>query len=189
MEGLPGQVGQLNGARGSGIARLVLAAGLLAGFGCGWRPRGGGEGAPRPADLEAIGRLGDAYLEAYGKSDAQRLAALFTDDAVLVPSDGPTCEGRDQIADYFDDLLRDVPATAEFEVQETKILDDWAFERIDVTVQWTDPDNGEEVETWERYFWVLQRAPDGTWKIARLIVNTEEPGDEEDQDSGDGRRT
>jgi len=189
MEGLPGQVSRFIPARGSRTARLVLAAGLLAGLGCGWRPGGGGEGEPRPADLEDIGQLSDAFLDAYDEGDVERLADLFTDDAVLMPSGGPTCDGRDEIADYFDDLLRDGPAAAEFEVQETRVLDGWAFERIDVTFYWTDPATGEESESWVRYFWVLRRQTDGAWKIARLVVNTEEPGDTEGEETADGRQT
>jgi uncharacterized protein (TIGR02246 family) len=167
----------------------VLAAGLLAGFGCGWRPRGGGEDGPRPGDLEAIGRLGGEYVAAYGEGDSERIASLFAGGAVLMPSDGPTCGGHDEIADYFDDLFRDAPATAEFEVRETKVLDGWAFERIDVTLSWSDPETGEDLVTWERYFWVLQRQPDGAWRIARLVVNTEEPANTGDETTGDGRRT
>lgn len=177
-------------ARGSPASRLLLAAGLLAGLACGWRPGGEKvERPPPPADLDAIGRLGQEYLDAYGEGDAERVAALFTEDGVLVPYDGATCSGRDQIADYFDDLLRDEPATAGFEVLETKVMDGWAFERIDVTLNWSDPSTGEETETWERYFWVLRHQPDGTWRIARMIVSSEEPGDVEDEDRGDGRRT
>lgn len=189
MEGRPGQVGRVVPAGGSRAARWVLAAGLLAGLGCGFWPGGGGEGEARPAGLEDIGRLGDAYLDAYDDGDVERLADLFTDDAVLMPSGEPTCEGRDEIADYFDDLLRDEPADAEFEVQETKVLDGWAFERIDVTLYWTDPSTGEEGESWARYFWVLRRQEDGAWKIARLVVNTEEPWDAEGEETADGRRT
>lgn len=173
----------------SRAAAALLAAGLLAGSGCGWPPQGGAEEAPRPADQEDIRRMGDAFIQAYGEGDAERLAALFTDDAVLVPSDDPTCKGSDEIADYLDALLKDEPATPEFDVQETKVMGSWAFERIDVTLAWNDPDTGEESETWERYFWVLQRQSDGTWKIARLIVNTEEPGEEDEDDSGDGKKT
>jgi uncharacterized protein (TIGR02246 family) len=189
VEGHPRIVRRLAAAGRSRTAAAVLAAGLLAGTDCGWPPQGGAEEAPRPADRADIRRLGDAFVLAYGEGDAERLAALFTADAVLVPSDDATCEGREEIADYLDDLLRDAPATPEFEVQETRVLGGWAFERIDVTLVWNDPDTGEETESWERYFWVLQRQTDGTWKIARLMVNAEEPGEEDEEDAGDGRKT
>lgn len=189
MEGFAGQVGRIRAGRRSGAARWILAAGLLAGLGCGSRPTAGSSTAPRPAGAEGIGRLDDAFLGAYNQGNAESLAALFTEDGILVPPDEPTCEGREEIEGYFDDLLREVPATAEFEVLETNLLDGWAFERIDVTVSWTDSETGEEIETWERYFWVLQRQPDGDWKIARLIVNSEDPEDDDEEEGGEGRRT
>jgi uncharacterized protein (TIGR02246 family) len=165
----------------------LIAAGLVAGLSYRIWPRRG-DAAPTAADLAAIGKLRAAFLDAHNEGDADRLAALFTDNAVLAPPDDPTCEGKDAIADYFDDLLRDEPSTAEFDVQETRVDGDWAFERIDVTLDGTDPDTGESTETWARYFWVLRRQRDGAWKIDRLMYNIEEPGDDTDDTPGESRQ-
>jgi uncharacterized protein (TIGR02246 family) len=171
------------------LAAAALGAGLLATAACGLFQGGGGDGTPSAADLASIADLRHAYLEAHNDGDADSLAALFTDDAVYEPADDPTCEGHDQIADYFDDLLHDAPATAEFDVRETKVIGDWAFMRINVTLTETDPETGEEMQTQERHLWVLRRQKDGGWKIARLITNVVEPDDEGgDEDADPGRR-
>jgi uncharacterized protein (TIGR02246 family) len=135
--------------------------------------------APREADLQAIKILRDAFVKAHNDGDADRLAELFTDDAILIPADDATCEGREEIADYLQGVLEESPSSLEFEVKETKVLGDWAFERIDATVVVPDPVTREEWEVWARYLWVLKRQPGGQWRIARLITNIDESGDEE----------
>jgi uncharacterized protein (TIGR02246 family) len=170
------------------LVPALVAVALLGLAACGLF---GGEGdhAPGPLDAQAIDRLTRAFLEAHNEGDSDRLAGLFTDDAVLVPPADPTCEGRDAIADYFDDLFRDAPATAEINVQETRVFGSRAFERFEMTVAETDPDTGEEIETLVRCFWMLERQPDGAWKIARFIGDIEEPVDEEDDAPGGPRDT
>jgi uncharacterized protein (TIGR02246 family) len=161
-------------------AVLALAAVPLAATGCGRHASSAPAGAPSKADLESIRRLRSEFVQATNAGDADRLGSLFTEDAIFVPEDDATCEGRDAIADYLDDVMRDAPETIDLDVQETRVEGDWAFERLDVTIHSTDPESGEATETWARYFWVLKRQPDGGWKIDRAIYNIEEPDDEDD---------
>ena len=167
-----------------GTAVILLAAGLFAGVACrGAEPPGGKIAAPDRADLLAIEALRDTFVKAHNDGDSGRLAGLFTDDAVFIPADDATCEGKEEIADYLQSVLEETPSVLEFDVKETRVLGEWAFERIDATIVVTDPATREEWEIWARYLWVLKRQPGGKWKIARLIYNIdesdgEEPGDE-----------
>ena len=162
------------------LAVLVLAAGLLPGVTCGGPTDEKKAPGPDPGDLGAIQRLREAFVLAHNEADAGRLAELFTDDAVYVPADEADCEGKVEIAGYFSDVLALEPSTLEFEVRESRVAGDWAFERIDATITLTDSTTGEEYEVWARYFWILERQPGGSWKIARAITNIDEsdPGDE-----------
>jgi uncharacterized protein (TIGR02246 family) len=162
------------------LAVLVLAAGLLPGVTCGHPEAGKTDPGADPGDLQAIQRLREAFVKAHNDGDADRLAELFTDDAVLVPADEADCEGREEIAGYFSDFLALESSTLEFNVRETRITGDWAFERIDATLTLSDSTTGEEYDVWARYFWILERQPGGSWKIARAITNIDEsdPGDE-----------
>lgn len=159
-------------------AALVLAA-LLPGLACRPEPPARTREAPDPADLQAIARLREEFRKAHNDGDSGRLAALFTEDAVLIPEDDATCEGRKEIAGYFSDFLDQGPATLQFEPKETQILGDWAYVRIDVTLTTTDASTGEQDETWERFLWIVVREPGGSWKISRAIANVEEPDDED----------
>lgn len=163
------------------LAILVLAAGLLPGTTCG-RPESERKShGPSPGDLQAIQRLREAFVQAHNDGDAGRLAELFTEDAVFVPADEADCQGREEIAGYLGDFLALEPSTLEFDVRETRVAGNWAFQRIDATLTLTDPITGEAYEVWERHFWILERQPDGSWKIARAITNIDEsdPGVED----------
>jgi uncharacterized protein (TIGR02246 family) len=135
---------------------------------------------PDAAEVEAIAKLRESFLKAHNDGNVDRLMELFTDDAVLIPAEEATCEGKEEIAAYFSDLLEENPATLEFDVQEDRILSDWAFERIDVTLVTTDPVTREEIEVWVRYLWILKRDAPGSWKIARLIFNTDDSDSKEE---------
>ncbi len=133
-----------------------------------------------PADQKGIQELREEYLRLYNDQDIEALGKLFTDDAVFIPADDATCEGKKEIADCLDSLFEEDDSSLEFDVKETQVIQDWAYERIDATLVSTDSVTGEEVETWARYLWILRRQPSGEWRIARLIYNIDESGDEDD---------
>jgi uncharacterized protein (TIGR02246 family) len=164
------------------VVALVVLDMLMLAFG-GVACRGGGDrraGAPGPADRAAIERLHDLFVQAHDHGDVDRLIDLFTDDAVVAPADDATLEGKDDIAGYFEDIFDQTPSTIELDVLETEVHGDWAYERIDATLTMTHSATGEEMEVWARYLWILRRQPGGGWKIARLLANLDESGDEDE---------
>lgn len=167
-------------AGGPVLLAVLLAAGFFPGTACRRaEPPDEKIAAPDQADLRAIEALRDAFVNAHNDGDSERLADLFTDDAVFIPADDPTCEGKEEIAGCLQDALEETPSALNFDVKETRVLGEWAFERIDVTVVVTDPTTREEWEIWARYLWVLKRQPGGKWKIARLIYNIDESDGED----------
>src|SRR5262249_35002375 len=84
---------------------------LLAVFGsCGSRPeeRKPSETATHGAsasDLAAISRVHKEYVAAHNDSDADRLVALFTDDAILMPMDEPSLTGKKAIREHYEEFF------------------------------------------------------------------------------------
>ena len=163
------------------IAACLLATSLAA---CSSRCSGPAQTAQAAmgasaADLAAIGRLHKEYVAAHNASDADRLMALWTDDAVLMPMDEPTLSGRKAISEHYEEFFDQNPSEIEIEPVETRVAGDWAFERIQVTV--TLPGGSEEDRHADvKYMWILQRQPDGSWKIARAIYNLDGSIDDEE---------
>jgi uncharacterized protein (TIGR02246 family) len=153
------------------LAACLVAAGLAA---CSSRCAESQPPAMAPgataADLAAIGRLHQEYVAAHNASDADRLMTLWTDDAVLMPMDEPAITGRQAIGEHYDEFFDQSPSEVTLESVETRVAGDWAFERIQVTV--TLPGGTEEHRHADvKYLWILQKQPDGSWKISRAIYN------------------
>jgi uncharacterized protein (TIGR02246 family) len=131
------------------------------------------------SDLAAISRVHQEYVAAHNNSDADRIVALFTDDAVLMPMDEPSISGRQAIRDHYEEFFDQNPSAIELSPVETRVAGDWAFERIQVKV--TLPDGGHDRRQAEvKYLWILQRQQDGSWKIARAIYNLDGSIDDEE---------
>ncbi len=155
--------------------RLAVSAALFAALACtssceDRRPASAGASA---ADLAAISRLHDAYVSAHNDADADRLMALFTADAVLMPTDEPTLTGAMAIGEHYQEFFDQTPSEIRLRPVETRVAGDWAFERIEMTVSL--PGGGEAVlQAQMKHLWILERQRDGSWKIARAIYNLDE---------------
>jgi len=178
---------------GRGVACLGVALAacvLLAVFGsCSSRPEEAktSETATHGAsasDLAAISKVHREYVAAHNDSDADRLVALFTDDAILMPMDEPSLTGKKAIREHYEEFFDQNPSAIELSPVETRVAGDWAFERIQVKV--TLPDGGKEDRHADvKYLWILQRQADGSWKIARAIYNLD--GNIEDEEGAVAR--
>ena len=144
-----------------------------------------GSGAPPPpaaparpardvkADLAAIARLRDEYLAAHNAGDIDRLMALWADDAIFLPTDEPTIYGKAAIREHIQEILDQIPARVALSLEETRVADDWAFDRGVETVTMGSQASGESVTMRVKYICILQRQVDGSWKFARYIYNLE----------------
>ena len=132
-----------------------------------------------PQDLAAISRLHDAYVLAHNDADVPRMTALFTEDAVLMPTDQAALTGRDAIGEHYQEFFDQTPSKILLRPVETRVAGDWAFERLEMTV--TLPGGSENVmEAKVKYLWILEKQKDGSWKIARAIYNLDEDVSESD---------
>jgi uncharacterized protein (TIGR02246 family) len=125
------------------------------------------------ADLAAIARSRDEYVAAHNAGDLDRIMALWADDAILLPPDEPTIYGKAAIRDYIEKVLDQIPARVALSLEETRIADDWAFDRGVETVTMGTEASGQSVTMRVKYICILQRQADGSWKFARYIYNIE----------------
>lgn len=130
-------------------------------------------------DLAAISRLHEAYVLAHNDADVSRMAALFTDDAVLMPTDEPAITGREAIGAHYEEFFDQNPSKILLRPVETRVSCEFAYERLEMTVSL--PGGSENVmEAKVKYLWILEKQKDGSWKIARAIYNLDEDFAESD---------
>jgi uncharacterized protein (TIGR02246 family) len=129
------------------------------------------------ADRAAINSVRDQFVAAYKAGDADRIAALYTENAIGMPKDQPTLKGRADIAkherDQFGQIsVGDVQVTPE----ETQLMGDWAFDRGTFSVTVTPKAAGAAPMTdTGRYLVIFQRQSDGSWKVTHDIDNGTAP--------------
>jgi uncharacterized protein (TIGR02246 family) len=157
----------------SAVQGPVLAVGLalLAACGPGSGPRE--VGSSRRAIEAAVQR----YVDASNQGDADALASLYADDAVLLPPDHEPVRGRAAIGDFWrqgtDEGLEVTTLTVEVDGDLGYLVGRYHL-----------PATDEEPADSGKYVMCLKRQRDGAWKLTADIWNRS--GEAEDEE--DGRR-
>lgn len=108
---------------------------------------------------------------AYLAGDASRLAALFTEDALIMPNGGQTIPSRSAMENLFQRIFR-VNTVMRYQLvaEEVEVFGNTLYERgiFDYQAissrQDTTADQG-------RYIMLRQKSPDGAWLIHRWLEN------------------
>jgi uncharacterized protein (TIGR02246 family) len=127
------------------------------------------EGAP--ADRRNSLSAGTSrWMGSFNTEDADNLASLYAEDAVLLPPNAPAVFGRDAITASFRELFATGDLDVEIEPLETVVEGDLAYVAGRYRM-WTGDgvlvDRGKYLEIW--------RAVDGQWLIYRDIHNSSLP--------------
>lgn len=110
--------------------------------------------------------MADAFLA----GDAARAAALYTDDARLMPHGVPTCDGRAAIGGFFGGAIAQGVVSARFTTHEVEGDDAQALE-IGRYELFASLPNGERQRIDDGRYLVVWRKVDGAWRIHRDMFN------------------
>lgn len=126
---------------------------------------------PGEADRLEIDRVRESYVAAWKSASAERLAALYTEDARVLYPDQPPVSGRAAIKSYFDGFFREF-TDHDFALRSSEVViaGAWAFDSG--TYQWTARSGNERVGDDGKYLVVLRRSADGAWLLARDMDNS-----------------
>ena len=115
-------------------------------------------------DERAIRRVVETWMDASQSGDVATVLGLMTDDVVfMVPGQEPF--GKEAFA-AASRSMSGLKLEGTSEIVELRILGDWAFLRnyIDITAT---PPNGDPVRRSGYTLTLLQKQPDGQWRLAR----------------------
>jgi uncharacterized protein (TIGR02246 family) len=124
-------------------------------------------------DVAAIEASTDGFAETAVAGDWAALAALFTEEAVLMPPNGPVVEGRVVIQAF----LEPFPPITQFESTIVQIdgRGDLAFVRASYSQGYIDEGTPESIHITGKYVQIWRKQPDGKWLIAAHIFNFDLP--------------
>ncbi len=133
------------------------------------------EATSTEADVEAINRVHDDHTTALNDGDTNAYVTLLAEGAVLMPPNQPVVFGVAAIREYrqtdFDQITLEVTRPSE----EVVVAGDWSFVRHTYAGTATPQAGGEPTELSGKGITILQRQPDGSWKIARYMWSSDDP--------------
>ncbi len=136
------------------------------------------EAAGTEADVAAIRALVEQWIAAIETGDVDGVLALYTDDAVRLPPDGPAFSGKEAFEEYFSGAFEQFSFEVVWPVEGTEeivVADGWAYHLSEYAMLVTPKEGGETMEEKGNVVVIIQRQPDGSWKFAREIWNHPPP--------------
>jgi len=134
-----------------------------------------GPGAPVATETSAsrfeLGQMNRDFAAALNAKDARAAAALYTEDAVLIPPGEPIVRGRSAIEEYWKGAIesggiREVSV----ETMDTHSSGSLGYETGSFVLTVNGPDGKPMVDR-GRYVELLRRESDGTWRSTHGIWN------------------
>ena len=134
-------------------------------------------------DLHDLSNIRDRLEAAENSGDADFMATMLADDAVILAPNVSVQEGKAACVEFTRDILsflhREYHRHIRYVSAELRVIGDHAFDWGTFSFTVTPKAGGKTETPRGKYFWLYSRAPDGSWKIARLIVNLDEQDAEE----------
>ena len=114
------------------------------------------------------------YVEAYNRGDAAAAADFYTEDAKVLPANMEMVSGKQAIREFWRTAMEMGVKRMNLETVEVGYDGNLAYER-GVSIVNIEP-KGEQARTEKgKYLIVLKRQPDGSWKVAVDIWNSDSP--------------
>ena len=117
----------------------------------------------------SIAAVRQAWLDAVRAADAGRLAAMVTDDVVVVHGNGRCVCGREELREDFLKGFEAYSIEQNVSNPEVVVRGGWAFEISEVESRLTPRRGGEATQVRSTTVVALSQQPDGSWKVGRVL--------------------
>lgn len=135
------------------------------------------EGGPTVAqDRAGIDSVRNRYVATWKGADAAQMTTLYTSDAAVLYPNQPAVIGSTAIQAYFKGFFEEfVQDSFALTSEEIEVAGPWAFDRGTYRWRATPRAGGPAIEDNGKYLVILRRQPDGSWKVARDMDNSDRP--------------
>ena len=152
------------------LTRLfLLLACALTFAGCGPKAQVADSGA----DVAAVESAATGWEQAYNDKDADAVAAIYAQDAQLLPDGAPAVKGRAAIREHYANEIATAWAKISFVNDAPVVAGDWAWRTGTWSAETAPPVSGKYLEVWHR-------TAEG-WRLHRDIWNLDAPEAHEPQ--------
>jgi ketosteroid isomerase-like protein len=123
---------------------------------------------------KALRDLDEEWSKAAGAKDVDKTVSFYSDDAIVMPPNGPSATTKEAIRALWKDLLTDAKISWKTKKAEAAQSGDLAFSSGTYEVTLNDP-TGTPVNDRGKYLEVWKKQADGTWKVIVDIWNSDLP--------------
>ena len=124
-------------------------------------------------DEAAIAQVREREVTALNGSQPDSQLAVLTEDAVMMPPDQPEVRGREALRSWAQGMMDRFTVSGRYTGADVVVAGDWAFERYTGMMTLTPRAGGTPIVNRVKGIHVYQRQPDGTWLIARDVLNND----------------
>ena len=128
----------------------------------------------RPSeDIIAIKKSAKDWSTGWNRSDTEELLSLYTNDPILMPQGQPAVIGKNAIRSLYQSFFEEFEVKGEGKVVEVEVSGDLGY--FWSSYIWTaKPKAGrDQFKTEGKSVFIVRRQDDNSWKIARLIDNSD----------------
>lgn len=115
-------------------------------------------------DEQAIRDALDQFVASMNAGDAALVAALYTEDAIMLPPDGTRIEGRAKVQEVLQSIVDAKTAYSHIDLIDVGVNGDLAWNAGTYGAQFV-AENGEPATEKGTYVAVWRREADGAWRI------------------------
>jgi ketosteroid isomerase-like protein len=127
------------------------------------------------AEAEQAEHFLQQALEMLNSADMELLKSMIAEDAVYVPPNRALLVGEDAILDFYQSNFDRYTYKLSRVADEMVVCGDWAFARHTFTGTMEPKEEGDTIDLDNTGIVILQCQPDGSWKVARAIWNSNIP--------------
>ncbi len=127
------------------------------------------------ADMEAIDALRGSFAAAMSAGDVDGVMVNYAEDAVSMPPFVPALRGTDAIRASYQAFLDQYDIVLENPAEEIFVTGDWGFSRGSYVISLTPKADGEPIQDAGKYLVTWRKQPDGSWRVAHQIWNSDNP--------------
>jgi len=127
-------------------------------------------------DEEAIKYLIQKYDNAINSGDANEFMSIYAHTAVAMPPGRPVLFGAEAIRARIAEFLAANTVVLKTDIKEIVVDREHVMIWYNYSESWTSKDGGEKTSVDGKGVQIYQQQPNGSWRIAREIWNTINPG-------------
>jgi uncharacterized protein (TIGR02246 family) len=118
------------------------------------------------ADIDLIRKLYEEWPRAAETGDIERYLSFLTEDVQLMPPNESEMRGKQAYGSYLTAAFGQASFQITLDAPERiEICDNWAFAKYHVSVSGAPKGGGESFQMDRKCLDILQKQPDGSWKV------------------------